>query len=179
MRIQPANHAGKSLIEMLIVLVIIALLATLAFPLFSYFKAKAAYAGCISSLASLHGGLSSHLGDHQMVWPQVPADLPREGGEGDMVAKFWYDQLKDYGISKRTWICPGDERLKNVLESDTHYESTYTVTEFDDQPNRAYQWVTQPWVIESGDFHGKGKGPNILFPDGRIERGISLMGGSP
>ena len=35
--------------------------------------------------------------------------------------------------------------------------------------------LAQPWVIESGEFHGKGVGPNVLYPDGRIERGIPLM----
>ena len=170
--------SGKSLIELLVVLVIIALLATLAFPLASYFKAKASYAACISSMKALHGGLASYLGDHQMIWPQMPEGLAREGEGGDMVAKFWYDALKDYGIPKKTWICSADERLKDFAEDENHYESTYTVTQFDEQPNRAYQWVKQPWVIESGEFHGKGVGPNVLFPDGRIERGIPLMTGN-
>jgi type II secretory pathway pseudopilin PulG len=174
----PLPHpSGKSLIELLIVIVIVALLATLAFPLFGYFKAKASYVACISSMKSLHAGFASYLGDHQMIWPQVPDGLEREGAQGDMLAKFWYDSLKEYGITKKTWICPSDDRLKEVLESDDHYESTYAVTQYDEQPNRAYQWVSQPWITESGDFHGKGVGPNILFPDGRIERGIPLMPG--
>ena len=171
-----AAAPGKTLLELLVVLVIIALLAALAFPLFGHFKARASYAGCISNLTSLHGGFASYLGDHQMMWPQLPQDgLPRNSQLGDMLAKFWYDELKDYGILKKTWLCPGDEDAKHVLESDEHYESTYTVTEFDEQPNRAYQWISQPWVIESGDFHGRGNGPNIVFPDGRIERGMTLM----
>ena len=169
------HPSGKSLLELLIV--IIALLATLAFPLFGLFKAKASYAGCINSMKSLHGGFALYLGDHQMIWPQVPDDLEREGDHGDMVAKFWYDSLKEYGINKKTWLCPADERVKDILETDEHYESTYTVTEFDEQPNRAYQWVSQPWIIESAENHGKGVGPNVLFPDGRIERGIPLMTG--
>jgi len=167
--------SGKSLLELLIVVVIVALLAAMAFPVFGYFKAKAAYAGCVNSMIALHGGFASYLGDHQMIWPQVPAGLDREGERGDMLAKFWYDSLKDYGIPKKTWLCPGDDRHDDLLESEDHYESTYTITEFDAQPNRAYQWVAQPWVIESGEFHGHGKGPNVLFPDGRIERGIPLM----
>lgn len=175
MRITPWQRSGKTLIELLVVLVIIALLATLAFPLFGYFKAKASYATCISNLTSIHGGFASYLGDHQMVWPQVPDDLAREGAQGDMVAKFWYDQLKEYDSTKKTWVCSADEYLKDVAEADDHYESTYTITKFDEQPNRAYQWVAQPWAIESGEFHGKGVGPNVMYPDGRIERGMPLM----
>ena len=166
--------SGKSLLEILIVVVIIALLVTLAFPLAGYFKAKASYAACVSSMKSLHGGFAAFLGDHQMIWPQVPDGLDREGEHGDMLAKFWYDALRDYGIPKKTWVCSADERLKDFAEDEKHYESTYTITEFDDQPNRAYQWVAQPWIIESGEFHGKGVGPNVIFPDGHIERGIPL-----
>lgn len=176
MQIPKTRPSGKSLLEILIVLVIIALLATLAFPLAGFFKAKAAYAGCVSGMTSLHGGFAAYLGDHQMVWPQAPKDIERNSSlDGDMLAKFWADQLKEYGVSKRTWICPSDETRNDIKESDGRYDSTYLVTEFDSQPNRAYQWVNQPWVIESGDLHGKGGGPNVLFPDGRIERGISLM----
>ena len=169
------SSSGKTLLELLIVLVIIALLAALAFPLFGYFKAKASYAGCVSGMTSLHGGFASYLTDHQGVWPQAPKDVQRKGVQGDMLAKFWYDALKDYGITKRTWMCPADDRVLTYLESEDHYESTYGVTEFDDQPNRAYLWVSQPWLVESGDFHGKGKGPNVLYPDGRIDRGMTLM----
>lgn len=167
--------SGKTLLELLVVLVIVASLAALAFPLYGYFKAKASYAGCISAITSLHGGFASYLTDNQGKWPQVPKNVQRSGSHGDMLAKFWYDALKDYGITKRTWMCPGDQRVLEYLESEDHYESTYGVTEFDDQPNRAYQWVSQPWLVESGDFHGKGMGPNVLYPDGRIERGMTLM----
>jgi prepilin-type N-terminal cleavage/methylation domain-containing protein len=165
---------GKTLLELLVVVVIIGLLASLTFPLYSYFKARASYVGCVNNLTSLHAGLSSHLADHLMVWPQVPEDVDREGPEGDMLAKFWYDTLKEYGVSKKTWVCSADEHIEELNLTDEVYESTYSVTEFDDQPNRAYQWAVQPWVVESGDFHGIGKGPNVIFPDGHIERGMSL-----
>jgi competence protein ComGC len=171
----PHHPSGKTLIELLVVLVIIALLATLIFPLYGQFKARASYAGCVSNMTSLHGGFALYLNEHQMVWPTVPAEIERDGVNGDMLAKFWFDALKDYGITQRNWLCPGDDHFKNTLDSDTRFGSTYSVTEFDDQPNRAYQWVSQPWIIESAEFHGKGKGPNVIYPDGRIDRGLSLM----
>lgn len=170
--------SGRSLIEVLLVIGIIGVLAALAFPLATLFKAKAEYAGCVSNLKALHAGFASYLEDHAMVWPQVPEDMSRQSGqEGSPLAKFWYEQLKDHGIPKKSWLCPGDDDRKDVMESETVYGSTYLVTEFDDQPNRAYQWATQPWLVEKGDLHGVGKGPNVLFPDGHIERGIPLMMG--
>lgn len=177
MRVNSTKPSGKSLMELLIVLVIIALLVTLAFPTMGWMRAKASYAGCIANIRSIHGGFASYLGDHSSVWPQIPDNLERTGLEGDMVAKFWYEALKDYGISTKTWVCPADDHFKAVVESDILYDSTYSVTQFDEQPNRAYQWAAQPWVVENGEFHGKGQGPNVLFPDGHIERGIPLMVG--
>lgn len=167
--------SGRSLLELLVAIIIIVLLAALTFPLAGHFIRKASYVGCLNNMKSLHAGFSSYLADHQMIWPQVPEGLERKGQDGDMLAKFWHDQLEDYGVTKKTWLCPADADLKKVTEEQDLHASTYTVTEFDDQPNRAYQWAGQPWVIEAGDMHGVGKGPNILFPDGRVEYGISLM----
>lgn len=178
MTIKIRKQSGKTLLELLIVVIIIGLLATLSFPLYSYFKAKAAYVVCISNLTSIHAGLSARLTDNQMIWPQVPEDVEREGAQGDMLAKFWYETLKDYGIPKKTWICSADEHIEMLELGDEVFESTYSVTEFDEQPNRAYQWVAQPWVVESGELHGQGLGPNVLYPDGRIERGMPLMIGN-
>ena len=113
-----------------------------------------------------------------MIWPQVPGDMEREGQQGDMLAKFWYEALKDYGIPKKTWVCSADEHIEELQLEDDVFESTYTVTEFDEQPNRAYQWVTQPWVVEGGELHGQGVGPNVLYPDGRVERGMPMMIGN-
>lgn len=171
---QQLANSGRSLLEILIVMVIIALLASLVFPFLGIMRAKATYAGCTANLKALHAGFSAYLIDHQLVWPQPPEDLPRRGDEGSALAKFWYEHLKDYGVTKKTFLCPADADNASALD-ETHYESTYLVTEFDEQPNRAYQWPNQPWVIESGDLHGRGKGPNMIFPDGRIERGMSLM----
>lgn len=178
MIISVPSQSGKTLLELLVVVVIIGLIASLAFPLYSYFKAKASYVGCISNLTSIHAGLSARLSDNQMVWPQVPSDLESEGPQGDMLAKFWYEALKDYGIPKKTWVCSADEHIEELHLEDDVFESTYSVTEFDEQPNRAYQWVAQPWVVESGELHGQGVGPNVLYPDGRVERGMPLMIGN-
>ena len=178
MTLRKQTQSGKTLMELLVVTVIIGLIASLAFPLYSYFKAKAEYVGCINNLTSIHAGLSARLSDNQMIWPQVPGELEGEGEQGDMLAKFWYEALKDYGIPKKTWVCSADGHIDELNLTDEMFESTYSVTEFDEQPNRAYQWVAQPWVVESGELHGQGVGPNVLYPDGRVERGMPLMTGN-
>ena len=110
-----------------------------------------------------------------MVWPQIPETvLDDESEQSDKEAEWWFDTLKDYDVPKKTWICPGDNDRKKILEAEDIHVSTYTITQFDDIPNTAYRWK-QPWVVEDGDMHGRGKGPNMIFPDGSIQKGMSLM----
>jgi prepilin-type N-terminal cleavage/methylation domain-containing protein len=168
--------AGVSLIELMVALTIIGLLVALSFPLYGFFKAKAAYVGCINNLTSIHGGLSSYMQDHNMIWPQMSEQKHANDEENsDPDAEFWFNTLKEYGISKKTWVCSSDELPDQEILDEHSHISSYGITEFDSQPNRAYQWVGQPWAVESGDNHGRGKGPNVLFPDGRIERGMPLL----
>jgi hypothetical protein len=160
---------------MLIVLAIGSVLVLLFFSLGSQFQARASDAGCKANLRTLHAGLSTYMQDHGMVWPQIPETvLDDESEQSDKEAEWWFGTLKDYDVPKKTWICPGDNDRKKILEAEDIHVSTYTITQFDDIPNTAYRWK-QPWVIEDGDMHGRGKGPNMIFPDGSIQKGISLM----
>jgi prepilin-type N-terminal cleavage/methylation domain-containing protein len=166
-----------SLLELLVSVAIIAILLTLFFSLGSVFKVRASDAGCKSNLRVLHAGLSSYMQEHDMVWPQLPQSLIESDDadeDNDKEAKWWYETLKPYDVPKKTWLCPGDADRAKAIASDEIHLSTYSVTEFDDVPNTAYRYK-QPWVIEDGDMHGRGKGPNMIFPDGSIQKGMSLM----
>jgi prepilin-type N-terminal cleavage/methylation domain-containing protein len=166
---------GWSLVEVLLSLVIVAILLVLFFSMGTEFKIRASDAGCKSNLRTLHAGLSSYMQDHDMIWPQIPESVrDSESEENDEESKWWYETLKDYDVPKKAWLCPGDADRAKILTSDDQHLSSYTITEFDDVPNSAYRWK-QPWVIEDGDMHGRGKGPNMIFPDGSIQKGMSLM----
>ena len=136
--------AGWTLTEIVVAVGILALLVTLSFPAFNYLRAKMEFAACVANLKSLHAGLSVHLQDHGMVWPQYPGNLTDEGGD--------------------------DEKDNTNLD---HFSASYGVTLFDETPNSAYRWF-QPWVIESGQNHGRGQGPNMIMPDGEVRQGVTI-----
>lgn len=172
----PRHNSGWSLLELLIAIVILLLLYTVGSAVISFAKSKAAFATCVSNLRSLHGGFSTYLQDHGMVWPQIPEsvlDASEEDEEREW--EWWYNTMKDYGVTKKTWLCPSDSDTEEArLDEAGHYAGSYVPSQFDETPNTAYRWAAQPWLIERGQFHGKDKGPNLILPDGSVQRGLSL-----
>jgi prepilin-type N-terminal cleavage/methylation domain-containing protein len=167
-----SHNQGKTLLELLIVLVIIAILASLVMPLTSYFKRRAQDATCMANLRGLHAGFSGYLGDHAFVWPQSPEHRKdaQDDIDEDELCKWWIDQLKPYGLARKSWICQADPVRSSVdLNDEKHYDMSYIPTPFDEVPNRAYDWKSQPWLIEQGGFHDKGAA-NKVMPDGSIQK---------
>jgi prepilin-type N-terminal cleavage/methylation domain-containing protein len=177
MRFDFKSHSSKSaytLIELLIVTIIIAILATMSFPLFGYLKGRANQAACISHLRIMHGGFMGYMGDHDEIWPQMPPGMEEVAEEAEW--KWWYEQLKGYGVSKAHWLCPADVSSRDkTFDVNDDFASSYIPTPFDGLPNTAFKWSSQPWVIERGSLHGDKQGPNILMPDGTIRQGLSLF----
>ena len=171
----PLRRSGWSLLEILVAAAIIALLITLSFPAYTFVKARMNFAGCVANLKSLHAGLSVYLQDHAMVWPQPPGDI-REMADADedKLGIWWFETLKPYGPTRETWICPGDrDGHEHDQEDPNTLVLSYGVTLFDETPNSAYRWF-QPWVIESGQNHGKSQGPNLIMPDGEVRQGVGI-----
>lgn len=167
------NSKGWSLTELMVAIAIIALLVTLSFPAYSFIKGKLQFAACVQNLKSLHAGLSANLQDHAMVWPQYPQDIREDGGdEGeDKLSQWWFETLKPYGVTRQTWLCPADrDGREHDNENVEHLMVSYGVTLFDEMPNSAYRWL-QPWVVESGQNHGRTQGPNMIMPDGQVRQG--------
>ncbi len=167
---------GWSLVELIVAIAVVALLVTLTFPAYSFIKAKMQFAGCVANLKSLHAGLSTYTQDHGMVWPQYPDDIREAGDEGDedKLSIWWFDTLKPYGVTRATWLCPADrDGHEHDNENTEHLMVSYGVTLFDEMPNSAYRWL-QPWVVESGQNHGKSQGPNVIMPDGQVRQGVGI-----
>ncbi|RBP43761.1 prepilin-type N-terminal cleavage/methylation domain-containing protein [Roseimicrobium gellanilyticum] len=166
---------GWTLIELLIVVTLVAVLATLAFPLFGYFRKKAQFVSCVSHLRVLHGGFMAHMMDNDMVWPQVPEDI-FNSSDDERMWRWYFETLKPYGIGKPMWTCPADVlSSEEVYSTESDFTGSYIPTMFDERPNTAFLWGNQPWLIERGEMHGKGDGPNIVMPDGTVRQGPSLF----
>jgi prepilin-type N-terminal cleavage/methylation domain-containing protein len=170
------SRSGWSLTELMVAIAVVALLVTLIFPAYTFVKAKMEFAGCVSNLKALHAGLSTYTQDHGMVWPQYPHDIRDTGDEEgeDKLSVWWFETLKPYGIPRKTWLCPADrDGHEQDNENTEHLMASYGVTLFDEMPNSAYRWL-QPWVVESGQNHGKSQGPNVIMPDGQVRQGVGI-----
>lgn len=182
MAIKSFIKQGWSLLELLVAVAIAALLITLAFPTYSFIRAQLDSAACVGNMKALHAGLSSYMQDHNMMWPQPPGS-----GEGSMSMEddsdenwvWWYETLKPYEVTRKTWICPADRdgQEMNELSPETLVAS-YSPTNFDDMPNSAYRWKI-PWIIERGQNHGHSKGPHQIFADGQIGTGVGVLNEPP
>ena len=162
---------GWTLTEILLVVTIVLVLLTLSFPAARRIRALVDRANCMANMRSLHAGLSVYLQDHNLVWPQEP-----NSDDDDEIEDWtwWYETLKPYDIPKKTWICPADrDGTENDNTDGAKLISSYAPTQFDDEPNSAYRWMT-PWIIERGQNHGHQTGPNMVLPNGDVIEGIGI-----
>ncbi len=173
--VAPRKH-GFTLLELLIVVVLAGVLATLFFPMFGYLREKARDAACIGNLRILQLGAATYLLDHDAIWPQMPEDLGEDTSEQKMW-EWWFNEFKDYGVSKRHWICPSEAASESQKFSITdEFYGSYIPTAFEPTPNIPFYWTGQPWFIERGQMHGMNHGPNVAMPDGTVRQGPSLLG---
>src|SRR5436190_6110864 len=149
------KREGYTLLELLIVVTLVAALASLSIPVYGYLRDKARDAACIGNLRILQLGAAAYMLDHDNIWPQMPQSLDLGESEDDMW-KWWNDELKGYGVSKRHWICPSE--VASSAEKDsmkTEFYGSYIPTAFEATPNIAFYWSNQPWFIERGQNHGR------------------------
>lgn len=166
------KRAGISVLELLVVVAVLGVMLSLIFPAYSFFKRKAEDAACMANLRSLHAAFSSYLQDHAFVWPQSPYLVETANDVSDSEESKWYfEQLKDYGPTRETWLCPSERGKWAEVNDPDHFDSSYVPSNFDPTPNIAYRWSLQPWVIERGGFHDKGQA-NAIFPDGHINKRV-------
>lgn len=146
------------MLDVIAVLIIIAILVVLAVPNVDNFVRKAQEVRCMANMRNITVGLRAYLQDHGNVWPQGP---PPEAGP--VWEDYWLGVLQPYGITDKTWQCPG---IMARAEPDTP-RVHYTPTMFPPLPGIADRWPTHPWLIERGEGHGHGA--LICFPDGSVK----------
>ncbi|HRQ87568.1 MAG TPA: type II secretion system protein [Bacteroidia bacterium] len=155
---------GFTVVELLVTIGIVVLLAALLVPISDTLRKRAEKAKCISHMRAIHSSLSAHLLDKGS-WPQMPDG---ERWDENKFYQFWITSLEPYGSSQATWLCPSDKLLLQMKQSDMkdQYFGTYVPTAFDKNPSSPVRW-NQPWLIERGNFHGKGG--HMLMPDGSVQ----------
>lgn len=165
---------GFSLLELLVTISVIVILIGLSFPVYSRFKTKANQATCISHMRALHGAFAAAIQD-QGHWPQVPIEDEQLKDENDFY-EWWVKEMQKYGAAKETWRCPADKEAIRAeqMSGREFFAGSYVPSVFDDTPNSPFRY-NQPWVVERGGNHGRGR--HILMPDGSVSSEVNPFPG--
>ena len=165
------NHSGLTAAELVVSIAILLLLAAIGFPATKGMKRRAEKAQCIGNLKVIQSGLNGYLLEHN-VWPQMPSENS-EWEESDYFG-WWMDLLEPYGVGPQSWLCPSDKILEtNEAKKRTERFSSYVPAQFNSHQFSPFRW-NQPWVVERGDFHGKGA--HVVMPDGSVTTSQSPWG---
>lgn len=163
--------AGFTVIEIFAVIAIMGILAALFFAASDRLPMRAEATKCMANLRSLQVSLSAYVQDKGH-WPQEP--IAQTGNSENAYEDWWIAELKPYGASESTWMCPTIKRLVTNKSKDGRPKVHYTPTMFDKNPATPYRWSTQPWLIEIGNMHGQGA--LICYPDGSIKAMDEVVG---
>ncbi|MCB1064744.1 MAG: prepilin-type N-terminal cleavage/methylation domain-containing protein [Verrucomicrobiae bacterium] len=161
---------GFTFTELLVVVAILGLLSAIIIPSYEAIKRRAEKARCIGNLKVLHSGFDAFVLDNNY-WPQMPEESM--DWEESKYFEWWTRILEPYGVGQESWLCSSDRILELLPENQGQYYSSYVPTRFNSHRFTPYRW-NQPWVVERGDYHGKGA--HVLMPDGSITTSQSPWG---
>ncbi|MCB1078881.1 MAG: hypothetical protein KDM64_13760 [Verrucomicrobiae bacterium] len=156
--------------ELVITVAVVAVLASLAYPSFNGIRKRAQKAKCIGNMRVIHSALDGYVLEKN-TWPQMP-EMAFNWEEEDYF-KWWIDLLDDYGAGPDSWLCPADKVFEINPKGLKGHNSSYIPALFNNHQYTPFRW-NQPWLVERGDFHGKGA--HVMMQDGSIATSQSPWG---
>jgi prepilin-type N-terminal cleavage/methylation domain-containing protein len=165
------SQEGFTILEVFVAVAIIGILLAIFLLGTDRFPVRAETAKCMANMRSLQVSLAAYLQDKGQ-WPQEPVD--QLGNNEDAYEDWWIAELKPYGATEATWLCPTMKRLVTNKSPKGRPKVHYTPTMFDKNPATPYRWSTQPWLIEIGNMHGQGA--LICYPNGSIKPMDEVVG---
>ena len=158
-----AAAAGYTLLEVVTVALIVAILLVLVLPVVGGVRSRMERVRCVKNLQNLHVAANLYVQEHGS-WPQIdPSRTP------DVVAGDWIDALQPYGMTVQGWLCPTVQRLLRSpdITQPANRRTDYGGFPFSPEPQRPFQYATEPWFFEKNDVHGRGH--LLIFRDGHIQ----------
>ncbi len=165
------KRSAFTVLETLVTIAIIAVVVTLVLVGLRHYRERAEAIRCGSNMRSIQVALAAAVQDEGGRWPQIPVEVDIDP---DRAEDWWFDQLKNYGITENTWKCPTIQRKVVSRTENGRPRLHYQPTQFDDRAGTPYKWTTQPWLVEIGNMHGGG--PLLSFPDGSIKGMDEVVG---
>ena len=157
-----SRQSGFTFTELVVAVAVVLVLVVVAIPSYQTIKRRAEKARCIGNMKTIHTGFDAYLLDKNQ-WPQMPEEA-LNWDESDYFG-WWVTAIEPYGVGQESWLCPSDKVVKQEPEHVKEYASSYAPTRFNPHRYTPYKW-NQPWLVERGDFHGKGG--HVMMPDGSI-----------
>lgn len=145
------------------VAVIVVILVVLCVPAVQSVQGRMERVRCAKNLQNLCVAANLYV-QEQGSWPQIDVSRPPED-----VAKDWIDALQPYGTTLQGWICPTVQRLLHSPDftQPANRRTDYGGFPFSPEPQRPFQYATEPWFFEKNNVHGRGQ--LVVFRDGHIQ----------
>lgn len=177
---RPGTRRAMTIPELMVVLAILAVLMTLGVNGYQTYLAKAESVDSINKLKSMHAALMNYLVDKQ-TWPQEPDDDEAEVSE-EALWDWWKKELQPYGIHDVDWYTNAHLRrlnreLKEAGGKNVELQQmkealafpSIIPTSFPPGPTEPYRYRNQPWISETGEYHGD-DGIYTIMPSGAIHK---------
>ena len=174
------NQRAMTIPELMVVLAILAVLMTLGINSYQTYLAKAESVDSINKLKGMHAALLSYLVDKQ-TWPQEPEDDEAELSE-EALWDWWKKELQPFGIHDVDWYTNAHLRRLNRELKDSGGKGvdlgqmkealsfpSIIPTSFPVGPTEPYRYRNQPWISETGEYHGD-DGIYTIMPSGAIHK---------
>ena len=169
--------------ELLMVITIIAILAVLGGQGYQHMINKAETVDAQMKLKGMYAGLSAYLLEKQS-WPQEPEDDSESADPA--LWEWWKNEMEPYGIHEQEWFSSAHLRrlnreIKNAggkaidpseIMDAVSFPSIFPAN-FDPGHDEPYRFMNQPWVMETGEYHGD-DGVYAISQDGSIFKTMTM-----
>lgn len=169
--------------EILVMLAILAVLVALGATGYQRSIHKAESVDAITKLKNMYAGLHAYLIDKQ-TWPQEPDEDAEVSDQA--LWDWWKKEMKPYGVTEQDWFTTSHLRrlnreMKEAGGKAINVEELRQAMEFpsilpgnfEPGPTEPYRYQGQPWVSETGEYHGD-DGIYTIMPGGAIHKMMTM-----
>ena len=177
------RRRALTLPELMVVIAIIAVLALVFAGSYQRYIAKAEGIDVMGKLSTMHKSLLTYMLEKGS-WPQEPEE--DSDGTDEALWDWWKKEMKPYGLSDADWFTSSHLRRLNEemkanggkpisMEEMREAVSFPSIipTPFAAGPTEPYRYEGQPWISETGEYHGD-DGMFVIRADGSIHRVLTM-----
>ncbi|HEX4085769.1 MAG TPA: type II secretion system protein [Chthoniobacteraceae bacterium] len=171
------GNIGFTLMELLVVIAVISILAALVVPVYNRTMATTRSAGCLSNLRQLGMALSSYLGDHNFIMPNLRAARSSTSDNVPVID----NTLNQYVTEPKVFACPADNQ--NLWQSTGTSYYWNNGIDLQSVANLSFLGIQGgsriPILVDKAAFHPTSSHQvNILYADGHASKDLTFYSSS-